>query len=288
MKKIGKGKKMGKLIQCAGRLAKKPFHFRATGDNVYSIEEVCCYIGKNIYMLQKEMFNADFAAWLKDELSMDETARKMEDMLRRDGSLKDAVVTLCCSCDYYDEKEINDLIKIMDKIQNLPFRKKQKIKADNCLRCGFYEKALEEYGRILKCGDMLRADISEYGGIYHNMGVAYANLGDYKDAQISFSMAYEKSRNRESLREYIYCLLIAGEDEKYEMACRQYDMTEEERDAIKKDFEEIGRESASAKDVQRISHLKDVLDAGYVDEYRDQVDGYIRLWKNEYREGIGI
>ena len=57
---------MGKLIQCSSRLAKKPYYFRITDTNVYSIEEVCYYIRHNIYILQAELFNKDFGqrrAW---------------------------------------------------------------------------------------------------------------------------------------------------------------------------------------------------------------------------------
>lgn len=279
---------MGKLIQCSSRLAKKPYYFRLTDTNVYSIEEVCYYIRHNIYMMQEEIFNYDFAVWLRDELGMEDTARKMENMICDNNNLKDIVVTLCCSCDYYDEREIHELIKIMDETQNLPLRKRQKIKADNYLRCGSYEKAVEEYEHILKSDDMLTADIFEYGGVYHNMGVAYANLGDFSKAETSFSNAYEKSKNKESLKQYIFCLLLSEETDKYELVCREYSITEEERDAVKKDFQEADRISSVSKAVSRISRLRDTLKSGYLEEYYDKVEGYIRRWKDEYREEISV
>lgn len=83
---------MGKLIQCSSRLAKKPYYFRITDTNVYSIEEVCYYICHNIYILQAELFNYDFAVWLKEELGMEDTAHKMENMVYGQNSLKDIVV----------------------------------------------------------------------------------------------------------------------------------------------------------------------------------------------------
>ena len=47
-------------------------------------------------------------------------------------------------------------------------------------------------------------------------------------------------------------------------------------------------QSSKSKDVSRISRLKDILKAGYVDEYYDKVDSYIREWKNEYRNEISV
>lgn len=279
---------MGKLIQCSSRLAKKPYYFRVTDTNVYSIEEVCYFIHQNIYMLQRDFFTYGFAAWLRQELGMEDTALKMENMLRYNNNLKDIVVTLCCSCDYYDEKEINWLIKIMDETQSLPLRKRQKIKADNFLRCNLFEKALEEYGHILKSDNMLAADIKEYGAVYHNMGVAYASLGDYSKACDYFSQAYEKGKNKESIREYIYCLILSEDSNSFELVCRQYNITEEERDKIKKDFNETDRMSAVSKETGRISRLRDILKSGYLEEYYSKVDGYIKRWKDEYREETSV
>lgn len=279
---------MGKLIQCSSRLAKKPYYFRITDTNVYSIEEVCYYICHNIYILQAELFNYDFAVWLKEELGMEDTAHKMENMVYGQNSLKDIVVTLCCSCDYYDEMEIHGLIKVMDEIQNLPLRKRQKIKADNYLRCSSFEKALEEYGHILKSDNMLAADIKEYGDIYHNIGVAYASLGGYSKACGYFSQAYEKGKNKESLRQYIYCLILLEDNNRYELVCRQYNITEEERDSIKKDFKETDRASAASKETSKISRLREILKSGYLEEYYEKTDGYIKRWKDEYREEISV
>lgn len=285
---MGEIKNMGKLIQCSSRIAKKPYYFRVTNTNVYSIEEVCYYIYNNIDIMQEEFFNHSFAIWLREELGMEDTARKMENLVNGHNSLKDIVVTLCCSCDYYEEREVHGLIKVMDEIQNFPVRKKQKIKADNYLRCNLYEKALEEYGNILKSDNMLAADGSEYGLIYHNMGVAYAGLGDFNKAADYFSQAYKKGKDKESAREYIYCLLLNEDSEKYGLVCSQFDITEEERDIIKKDFDEIDKLNASSKAVGKISRLRETLKSGYLEEYYNKVEDYIKCWKNEYREQISV
>ncbi len=279
---------MGKLIQCSSRLAKNPYYFRVTDTNVYSIEEVCYYIRNNIYIMQKELFNHDFAIWLREELNMEDVAYKMEKLINGHNSLKDIVVTLCCSCDYYEEREIHELIKIMDETQNLPIRKRQKIKADNYLRCNLYEKAIEEYNNILKSDNMLAADIFEYGTIYHNIGVAYAGLGIFNKAADYFSQAYEKGKNKESLREYIYSLLLGGDNDRYELVCKQFDITEKEKEIIKRDFDETDKLDASSKEVGRISRLRDTLKAGYIEEYYDKIESYIKRWKDEYREQISV
>ena len=97
---------MGKLIECCGKIADKPYHFRLTDTNVYSIEEVCYYIYNNIYIIREQIFDKDFSMWLRNELGMTVVADKIDSMRFDKRKLKDIVVTICCSCDYYDEEQI--------------------------------------------------------------------------------------------------------------------------------------------------------------------------------------
>ena len=57
---------------------------------------------------------------------------------------------------------------------------------------------------------------------------------------------------------------------------------------IKNDFKEADKLSSVSKEVARISRLRDVLKAGYLEEYYDKVGGYIKRWKDEYREEISV
>ncbi len=279
---------MGKLIQCSSHIAKKPYHFRLTDTNVYSIEEVCYYIRHNIYMMQEEVFNSDFAVWLRDELGMKNTARKIENMLYDHRNLKDIVVTLCCSCDYYDEAEINEIIHIIDRTSNLPIRKRQKIEADNFLQCGSYQKALEGYEHILRSDDMLRADITEYGAIYHNIGVSLANLGEYGKAAVAFSHAYEKGKDENALKSCIFAYLLGGDENGCKEICKKFDVQEDTIQAIKQEYLRKNEASHASKDVRRVQGLKNLLKSGNLTEYYDKVNSYIYRWKEEYRSEISV
>ena len=128
-------------------------------------------------MMQEEVFDKAFADWIRNELGMAETADKLDRMREDHNNLKDIVVTLCCSCDYYTEREINDLIAIMDQTQNVPLRGRQKIKADTYLKNGSLERAKQEYERILKSPDMINASSEEYGDLYYRLGAALAGMG---------------------------------------------------------------------------------------------------------------
>lgn len=87
---------------------------------VYSIEEVCYFIAHNIYLLQRDIFGKGFVSWVREELALTELADKLEAMSTREDALKDVVVTICCSCDYFDEPQINEMVHIMEETEHLP------------------------------------------------------------------------------------------------------------------------------------------------------------------------
>lgn len=275
---------MGKLIQCSSKIAKHPYCFPMTKTNVYSIEEVCYYIRNNIYMMQEEVFDKDFAEWIGKELEMETTAKKLENMRKDHNNLKDIVVTLCCSCDYYTEEEINRLIEVMDETQNLPMRGRQMIKADNFLKTNSLEKARKEYESILRSDDMLHASQEEYGMVYHSLGVAYAGLGEFSEAAQAFQKAYEQNQKMESMQAYLYALRLGGMDKAYENAIKELEVSREQQVFLNAQYAEAVRQSRETREYRQIGRMKEMYDSGRMEEYNNRIEEIIYQWKQEYRQ----
>lgn len=275
---------MGKLIQCSSKIAKHPYCFPMTKTNVYSIEEVCYYIRNNIYMMQEEVFDRDFVEWLDKELEMETTAKKLENMRKDHNNLKDIVVTLCCSCDYYTEEEINQLIGVMDETQNLSMRGRQMIKADNFLKTNSLEKARKEYESILRSDDMLHASQEEYGTVYHSLGVAYAGLGEFGEAAQAFQKAYEQNQKMESMQAYLYALRLGGMEKEYEHAVKELEISQEQQVFLNAQYAEAVRQSRQTREYRQISRMKEIYDSGRLEEYNNRMEEIIYQWKQEYRQ----
>ena len=279
---------MGKLIQCSSPIADRPFFFRITGTNVYSMEEVCYYIKENIYILDENLFDQSFASWVREELHMDELAEKLENLFKENDNLRDIVVTLCCSCDYYGEQEINGLINVMDKIADLPVRSRRKIKADNNLRCGACQKAYEEYQRILNSQDMLEASEEEYIKLYNNMGVALARLGNFAECASIYEQAYARGAGDDALKHCVFALRLMGDKKHYQSECERLKIPEDKLKSFEKEYVEADSQGLSSKQIKRIEKLKSIRDAGNDDEYNSKVMGYIQDWKESYRLEISV
>lgn len=277
---------MGKLIQCSSPLALTPYHFRLTDTNVYSMEEVCYYIWHNIYMIQEEVFDREFVMWIEKELHMEETSHKLACLIQDHKNLKDIVVTICCSCDYYDKEEINALIRLMDEIEQMPAYARKKHKGDTYLACHSYEKALEEYEKVFESDEILHAEKEAYGSIFHNMGVAYSNLAEFRKAAEYFLKAYEQNKKDASLSQGLFALRLSKDVEGYKKALVDFDVSPEKQLQWEKEYTQVTSQSSQCREALKIEKLRNVMKSGNVAEYYDKVHKYVLDWKNEYRKQI--
>ena len=137
------------FIRCRGKLAEEPYTMPYTGSKVYSLEELCYYIGNNIYTITEEFFTKELVTWLRTQAGQKELASKLDTMITNQNKLKDLVVTILCACDYYKEAEIRQLIRVIDEIVSLPLHEKRKIRADNYMRAGLYARSVLAYRKLL-------------------------------------------------------------------------------------------------------------------------------------------
>lgn len=273
---------MGKLICCSSPLAKKPYLFPMTRTKVYSMEEVCYYIRNNIYIMQEEVFDESFAEWIREELGMAETADKMDHMRADHNNLKDIVVTLCCSCDYYSEQEINELIKIMDQTAKYTLCQRLQIKADSYLQSGSIESARQEYETLIKSPEMLEAEPEDYGKAYHGLGLANARMGEYRQAAEAFQKAYGYNERPESMEAYLYCLKLGGFDAEYDRALDTLELSTEKRVFLQAQFEETVYRVEQTRECRQVARLLEQKNMEQM-VYKDRIRELIRKWKQEYR-----
>ena len=134
---------------------------------------------------------------------------------------------------------------------------------------------------------MICSNDEDYGKIYHNMGTAFCGLGAFIKASDSFEHAYEKNKSTESLYSYFYTLKLTGDKKLFDKAVKKLDVEVSVLNKIMEQFAEINDETRNSKNVRRIMKLKETMKAGYLEEYYHKVDGYIKQWKEEYRNEIG-
>ena len=280
---------MGKLIFCIGNKAKEPYFFQSTGTKVYTMEELCYYLYHNIETLEEDLSERQLVPWIRNELGMEERADFLQQLMDRNAGIKDLVVSIFCSTDYYTEEEINALIEEIDRyFDMLPIERKKR-HADAFLRYGKTREAMLEYRNLLDDRDFVYVPEEEQAKAYHNMAVLLAKNGMFKNAAKYFLNAYQKGAGKDSLCQYLYALKIGGMEQEFNDELNKYSDETEVLRIIENQFyflEENREYSPEYINVLRLMELKE-----RDEESTDEDGGFCWLFeetvarlKKNYRE----
>lgn len=231
------------FILCTGKLAQEPYQVPYDRVELYSLEELCYYIHDNIYYITEEFFSKELIQWLQEAIGADVLARKCSDILQEEViSLKDLVITVLCSSDYYKKEEVLETVEVLNHMEKLPFYMKKKIKADQYLKCGRYAKAAVEYRKLLQGSLAVNFTTVEYGNILHNMGIAHFYSASFHESARDFKEAYAANRDSKSLEHYLFVLLIQEKKEDFESEALALGVSVEEVKQLENKFERMRNE----------------------------------------------
>lgn len=277
---------MGKIILCTGKHAKEPYVFVVSNTSVYSIEEMSYYLYTHIYEMEEDFLEENLIKWIGSDLEMQDLADKLARLKQNNNNLKDIIVTILCSNDYYTEKEIKELVVVLDQIMNLPLIKRRKMRGDYFLKYQMYSHAVAEYQSVLHDSEVRLFSEEEYGNILHNMGITHIRITSFKEAALCFKEAYNLNHNPETLHQYMLTLYLGEELAVFEKERIKYELPEDYKETIGMEVEAV-RESATKKlGYQQLDNLMLLKNAGRVNDYYAQIDAILGEWKRIYRRQI--
>ncbi len=279
---------MGKLIICQGKIAEKPYYMKLSNRNIYSIEELCYYIHVNLDMLDEEMFTESLANFIKDDLELKNSGEKLSELIKSKASLKDIIVCILCSCDYFTEAEIKQIIKKLDINSNLSPFEKRKRRGDQYLYLKKYEKARGEYEKILYGKETFSISNAQYGSILHNLGIIKLNTEGIMASLSDFREAYNRSNNYDSLKLYILGLKMTNQKEEIDQAMTQYKIKQEaiEDMLLELELDERNLNTSNQSFEDYASLVKEIIthkEEGKITEFYKKAEMLLKLIKDEYR-----
>lgn len=275
---------MGKLILCSGERTKRPYGFTSTGTRIYSIEELCYYLYHHVYLIDEALLCDDLFDWIGTECKLTDRALKLKQLKKQNADIKTMTAVIMCSADYHSEYEIKGMLRIMDEIIGMPPIKRNCIKANNCLKNQQYAEAAAEYDRIINRKEAAELSPEEYGDIYHNLAVAKIHITGLKEASGLFLQAYARNHREESLKQYLYTLLLCNNEKGYLDKVEEYRVSEELKNSIS-EFLKLQEENAMSSDiVNEIENLKAIKAQGKINEYNKMTGEIIDSWKSKVRQ----
>ena len=275
---------MTRLILCNGKRAKTPYHFKMTGVNVYSIEELSYYLYENIYMVTEELFTQELCDFIDKDLGLTERAQKLREMIRVRAGLKDLVVCILCSCDYYMEPDIKHILHIIDEIAGLPQIKRNKLLADQFISYKNYAEAKRMYQRILNDEAIDTLDKREVGNINHNLGLVALHLSGFAEAIDYFRLAYQLNHNMESLHQYLFALRLGTNQETYQREIEKFTNGNAMDHMIREELASMESKIVSTSDYKVIMAMETLRNDGRTALYQREVEQLLTRWKNKYRQ----
>lgn len=274
---------MGKLIICNGKQSDIPYYIKITNTKVYSIEELCYYIYNNVDILNEDFFGESFIRWLKEDVNLEDRACKLSEIKNKGGTLKEIVVTILCSCDYYTETEIKEFIHSLDELINLSPYEKLKKKADNYLKYRQFAEAALVYEKILDGDEVKSLSSEEYGNILHNLAIIKLHMVGIAEAADGFKEAYERNKNPESLKQYLMALKLSKQDSVFLEEANAYGVSDAIKDEMSDEIRSSLEEAKHTQEYKIIEIFQECKQSGRINQLYKIADELINSWKQEFR-----
>lgn len=274
---------MGKVILCYGKKAKTPYVINSTGVKLYTIEELCSYIGRNVSLMNEDDLHRGLCHFLSDELELKERAEYIEHLFNVGATYKDILVGLLCSCDYYDADEVDRILEEFDTFNALPVVGRMRLRADRLMKEEKYNEALAIYKAILSGDESRDLGPAEYGNVLHNIAVLQVRQGIYLVAADTFLEAYKRNGDRESLKQYLFALKLSKQEEKFSLERARLVEDRNLYTEINRIYDNVSMESAMTPAMDDLNELKDLREAGRYQEFEDELEALIEDLKREYR-----
>ena len=195
-------------------MAKVPFHVASVGLNLYSVEELCFFISRNLPLADEHLLNDSLADWLGEQCGQTWLAGEMKEILREAADpVPECLSLLFRNSGYFTQAELNTLFARMKSYADLAASKRQKVQADVLMDRGKYQKAIDYYEDILRGERKTNIDKSFTGLVYFNAGCAYERLFYTEKAEEYFLKAYELLMDRLSLLAVLSAAYLNGGEE---------------------------------------------------------------------------
>ena len=238
---------MGKVILCAGKKAEKPFSSDALGIYAESIEELCVCLHQNLDIIDSAAIDKNLVDFIKDELGLPERGKILENLIKSRAALKEKLMAIFESCDYYDEAELKKIENEIDELTKLSGLERRKKRADRQMRQGHFNEAAVEYRSILVSPQVGELSDGGLGEILHNLGIFEIRRGDTEEALRLFLEAYEHNGHRDTLKAYFFVLKLTKNNARYgdevkrlEIDPKLYNEIEGAMRSTEEDFEQSG------------------------------------------------
>ena len=127
---------------CQVKKARHPYFIESISTNIFTIEELCFYLEKNIYLLDQTIINEKLLDWIRDELGLVRLYRKLYEQLENEETIGNFILPIFKEIGYLSHDEFRELQEKIRTIEIQPEDLRRKIKADYLVEYHMYNLSL--------------------------------------------------------------------------------------------------------------------------------------------------
>ncbi len=274
---------MSGLILC-GKQSDEPFYIESTGTNVYSIEELSYYLYNNIFLIGKEFFNDKLLDYLSEQLNMKSLAGKVKYLIDHRGTFPELMMLVIKSASYYNAQELDKLEDTLKLIGTKSVTERLKVRADIYMESGKSGQAMKIYREILTMPRVKNVTSDFYGKVYSNIGTIYTGRMEYSEAVEYFRKAFEFYPVEEIMKNIVMVDLLWENEQALVDDTMKYEVSNELLDMAGDEIKKLRQEALDSEKYSQICSTL-VYDGKHnLDDYYDNIQSIIDVWKNSYRE----
>lgn len=208
---------------CSVKTADRPFYIESIGARIYSIEELCWFLHRNLCLIDENITSQALVEWVRDELGLKTLSRKLADALERpDKDVSYFVLPIFQEIGYLRTGESRLVREELTKVQVQPREERAKTRADYLVKGGRLQAACALYQGILENRSEGKLGAPFYASVWNNLGCALARQFLFEEAADAFLNGWKTSQSRELMRKYVSTLPLFLSDEEYRKRLEEF------------------------------------------------------------------
>jgi len=281
IKENQKEEETGRFLLCSSKRSRHPYEVEEGRQAIYSIDELCYYLYHNSFLIEREFFNEDLIAFIRDSLELKMLAEKLEYGVKEEATLEELVEVVMNSTSYYEETQKRELREKLSYFGTQNREERLKLLGDMYLSERRFIDARNQYYLLLKLEPSSNESGEFFGKVYHNIGVLFMELFYFEEACEYLKKAYLYLPCEEILKKLLLSFRLAGMEVGYIEWSKKTDSRNllKWEDEWKRQEEEAGQDGRNSMAMEAFLYKKQ----GKPGQFEEYAKKQLREWMDEYR-----
>lgn len=278
---------MSLVVLCLGKRAESPYCVPVSGVNIYSVEELCYFFGENAFLLDDSIVSKNLVEWLEKQCVLPELAELLYPLCKGEKSVEQFVRTIVEYTGYFIGEDEEKVVSAVRDCAGRSVGERKKTRADYYLENNKYELAIKEYELLLResreeYGQSID-NVPFYGDVYYGMGMAFAKMFLFKQADYYFEKAYDILKDEKVAFNMLAAKRLYMSEQDYICYIADYPeffMASQELEERLNASEKMWQVSEKKKQLEDLKECKSI---GESQLYYEEIDRMTNRLKENYR-----